>query len=274
MTRSIAVSTEAGTTARWWVSRTPSSSPSPSSAAHSDPSSTSRTCYTPETALDAATSFMVDAARAEGATWAEIGAPWASAAKPSDKQRPDATTSTTARTEAKTWHMPLPVQRRRLRWFRRRAPPRCGEPAGAGPRPSPPPSFVGRRVPEGATREAPPHPAGSPRARDVHAPGRAVCTRHDQPCASDGRRQSERPSTGPSDDGAGLPPTRVVGILWAGGGVLLGACPHAWGTLITRYYSPSRVLAEISRAYRQCVKRIARTQPLQREAPRHAGRSS
>jgi hypothetical protein len=120
VTRSIDVSTEAGTTARWWVSRTLTTL-QPLTRGPQRPVEHLEALRHARTSLDAATTFMVDAARAEGATWADIGRALGisrQAARQAAQRRHDLDA---ARTEAKTWNMPLPVQRRRLRWFRRRA---------------------------------------------------------------------------------------------------------------------------------------------------------
>jgi hypothetical protein len=120
VTRSVDVSTEAGTTARWWVSRTVTVL-HPLTRGPQRPVEHLEALRHARTNLDAATTFMVDAARAEGATWAEIGRALdisRQAARQAALRRHELDT---ARTEAKTWHVPLPTQRRRLRWFRRRA---------------------------------------------------------------------------------------------------------------------------------------------------------
>jgi hypothetical protein len=71
--------------------------------------------------LDTATTLMVDAARADGASWAEIGRALGitrQAARQAEQRR---RMLSEARAEAKQWHLPLPIARRRFRWFHRRA---------------------------------------------------------------------------------------------------------------------------------------------------------
>jgi hypothetical protein len=114
------VSTEAGTIARWWASRSVRTLDTILRGTQRPLEHLEALRHARE-ALDASTTFMVDAARAEGASWAEIGralgiSRQAARQAAIRRQQLDA-----ERAVAKTWNMPLPTRPRRLRWFRRRA---------------------------------------------------------------------------------------------------------------------------------------------------------
>lgn len=114
------MSTEAGTNARWWVARTIDALDSTRRGAQRPVEHLERLRHARE-ALDVATNLMVDAARAEGASWADVGRALGitrQAARQADLRRQQLDAE---RAEAKRWHLPLPVRRPRFRWWPRRA---------------------------------------------------------------------------------------------------------------------------------------------------------
>ena len=177
-------------------------------------------------------------------------APWASPAKQPDKQHSAASSSTTARAEAKTWNMPLPVHRRRRTVVQTpRSLLSAASLRGWGPAPPQRPPSSGAGSPKGLPERPHPHPAGSPRASDVYAPRRADgCTRHDQPSEMDGRRQSDRLNGPFRRRGRDVSRLLMSSALFGRVAGATRACPHSWGTLITRSTVRTRVQAEISRA--------------------------
>jgi hypothetical protein len=64
---------------------------------------------------------MTDAARREGATWAQIGDALGITRQAVRKAAIRRRDLEAARTEAKHWRLPLPVHRPRFRWLTRRA---------------------------------------------------------------------------------------------------------------------------------------------------------
>lgn len=114
------MSTESGTHARWWVGRTIDTLSTTRRGPQRPLEHLERLRHARES-LDAATSLMVDAARTEGASWAQVGRALGitrQAARQADRRRQ---VLAAARAEAKRWHLPLPVHRRRFRWLRRAA---------------------------------------------------------------------------------------------------------------------------------------------------------
>lgn len=119
VTRCVVVSTEAGTNARWWAGRAVRTLDTIQRGPQR-PVQHLEALRHARAALDAATTCMVDAARAEGASWAQIGRALnitRQAARQGALRRKQLDA---ARAEAKTWNLPLPVPPRRHRWFRRR----------------------------------------------------------------------------------------------------------------------------------------------------------
>ena len=114
------MSTEAGTTARWWTRRTIDVLTSIGRGPQRPLPHLEALRHARE-ALDAATSFMVDAARADGASWADIGRALGITRQAARQAAIRRQQLDTERADAKTWHMPLPTHQPRRRWFRRRA---------------------------------------------------------------------------------------------------------------------------------------------------------
>lgn len=113
------MSTEAGTTARWWTRRTMTVLDTIGRGPQR-PLTHLEALRHARTSLDAATSFMVDAARADGASWADIGRALGITRQAARQAALRREQLDAARAEAKTWNMPLPVAQPRRRWFRRR----------------------------------------------------------------------------------------------------------------------------------------------------------
>lgn len=113
------MSTEAGTTARWHIGRVVDALDATRRGPQQPVAHLERLRHARDT-LDEATNLMVAAARAEGATWAEIGRALGitrQAARQANQRRE---VLAAERQEAKQWRMPLPFRRPRLRWLPRR----------------------------------------------------------------------------------------------------------------------------------------------------------
>ena len=254
MTRSIAVSTEAGTTARWWVSRTPATLQPVTKARPTATRPAPRGPATRQTrALDAATSFMVDAARAEGATWAEIGRALGisrQAVRQAATRRHDLDDSTDRSQDLA--HAPAgPTPTTQVV-----PPPRfllsAASLRGWGPAPPQRPPSSGAGSPKGLPERPHTHPAGSPRAIDVHAT-RAVDDAPGMtnrvPVMDEDRASAHRRAL--PDDGARTPAYSSSGILcvaggWRGATVCLSPTAGVNSSL-TALTQSVRVLERVSR---------------------------
>lgn len=114
------MSTTAGTHARWWIARTMTTLATTRTGPQRPTEHLERLRHARDT-LDTATNLMIDAARAEGATWAEIGRALGITRQAARQAALRRHQLDQARTEASQWHLPLPTRRPRFRWLRRRA---------------------------------------------------------------------------------------------------------------------------------------------------------
>lgn len=114
------MSTESGTHARWWIGRTVTALDTARRGPQRPVEHLAALRHARDT-LDRATNLMTDAARAEGATWGQIGAALGitrQAARQASIRREQLDAE---RIELARWHLPLPIRRPRLRWLPRRA---------------------------------------------------------------------------------------------------------------------------------------------------------